>query len=144
MNWVPGNLHLIGKDNQNNPPSFQIKSRLPHAPPPTLSLQACRDTGGGRLTNAVLAMRLSCYRKTVAAKQSCFCTLSLYQLFIYVTLSAKTIWSGDTCFSFSPPVSPQRPWTWRSPDCSRRGGHSLPNADICPPCTRRSHQTVHI
>lgn len=40
MNWVPGNLHLIGKDNQNNPPSFQIKSRLPHAPPPTYTFTA--------------------------------------------------------------------------------------------------------
>lgn len=34
---------------------------------------------GGRLTNAVLT---SCYRKTVTAKQSCFSTLLLYQLFI--------------------------------------------------------------
>lgn len=41
-------------------------------------------------------------------------------------------------------VSPQRPWAWRSPDCSWRGGHSLANTDICPPCTLSSQQTVHI
>lgn len=50
-------------------------------------------------------MRLSFYRKTVTSKQSCFCILSLYQLFYHITLSDKTIWSGDTCFSLLPVYS---------------------------------------
>lgn len=45
MNWVPGNLHLIGKDNQNNSPLKKVKTSS--RPPPSRSLQACRNNGGG-------------------------------------------------------------------------------------------------
>lgn len=56
---------------------------------------------GGRLTNAVLALRLSCYRKTATAKQSCFSYFFAVPAIYHITLSDETIWSGDT-FSFLP------------------------------------------
>lgn len=54
MNWVPGNLHLIGKDNQNNPPQknkTKQKSQDFLTPPtPTLTADMQEQWWGGRLT----------------------------------------------------------------------------------------------
>lgn len=91
MNWVPGNLHLIGKDNQNNPPQKTKQNRkvkTSSRPPPSLSLQTCRNNGGGEgWQSAVLTTRFRLYRKPVTPKKTkqtpnCFCTLALCQLHI--------------------------------------------------------------
>lgn len=143
MNWVPGNLHLIGKDNQNNPPPLPNKVKTSSCPPPTLSLQACRDTGGGEADKCCTHLETQLLQKDSHSKTILF--FLLFRCTSYLSHNLK--WQDNMVrwhFQLSPRVSPQRPWTWRSPDCSWRGGHSLPNADICPPCTLSSHQTVHI
>lgn len=74
--------------------------------------------------------RLRLYREASHCKTKVFlysCTLASY-----ISHNLKTVWSGDTCVS-APLVSPHRPRAWRSPDCSRRGGLSLPDTDMPPP-----------
>lgn len=113
--------------------------------PPTLTLTAGMQEqwwGGGWQTlysprDSDVTENQSLQNKTVC------CTLALSSY-----LSHNLRWKDSTVrwhlFQLSPLTSPQHPRAWRSPDCSWRGGHSLPNTDICPLCSLSSYQTVHI
>lgn len=144
MNWVPGNLHLIGKDNQNNPPLLPKKVKTSSCPPPSLSLQACRNNGGGGGWQMLYSPRDSDFTESQSLQNKTVFVLLHRASYLSHNLKWKDSMVRWHLFQLSPLVSPQRPRAWRSPDCSWRGGHSLPNTDICPSCTLSSHQTVHI
>lgn len=105
MNWVPGNLHLIGKDNQNNHPLLPNKVKTSSCPPPTLSLQACRDNGGGEAHKCCTHHETQLLQKDSHCKTILFLYSFPVPAIYHITLSGKTIWSGDTCFSFLPAYS---------------------------------------
>lgn len=148
MNWVPGNLHLIGKDNQNNIPTPPKKVKTSSRPPPSLSLQACRNNGGGEgWQKLLLTTRLRLYKKSQSLQKNRHVFVLLH---CGSHTSRKLNWNWKQygqvtlVFQLSPLVSPHRPRAWRSPDCSWRGGHSLPETDTPSPPRQLKPDSSHI
>lgn len=105
---MPGNLHLIGKDNQNNPPYPQKKNSQDFLPPPTLTLTAGMQDQwwGGRLTNAVLTHETQTLQK--ARNQTVF-VLSHCASYISHNLKRKRQYGQVTLVFQLPPLTVHGP-----------------------------------
>lgn len=112
MNWVPGNLHLIGKDNQNNSPLQKGKTS---SRPPTLTLCSGMQEQwwGGKADKMLYSSRDSDFTESQSLqKQKCFCSLVLCQLHITLPKKRKdNMVRWHLCFSFLPsyPLTVQGP-----------------------------------
>lgn len=140
MNWVPGNLHLIGKDNQNNPPQKNKTKQKSQdfLTPPTLTLTADMQEQwwGGRLTKCCTHHEIQTLQKASHSQKNPNKPQTVFVLLHCASYISHNLKRKDSmvrwhlCFSSLPSSSPHRPRAWRSPDCSWRGGHSLPDVDM--------------
>lgn len=136
MNWVPGNLRLIGK-NQNNSPLQKGKTS---SRPPTLTLSAGMQEQwwGGRLTKCCTHHETQTLQKASHCRNKSVFVLLYCASYISHNLKEKRQYGQVTLvFQHIPSASKGL----KESGLFSRGGHSLSSVDL-PHLS--SKQTVHI